>query len=349
MQLRRGCAAFVALACWAATAAADPLDTARSQVAASDYLNARGSLDAAFATGTNNPEQVAEIYRLRGIVNGALGDAKAAQDAFQRCLALSPKAELPPGTSPKMARPFAAALDYFKKRQPLQIKQETASNPPSVTVTIASDPLAMIAKVEVSVKVDGAAEQKLEGTGTDKVTITLPTGSRLDLRIAAVDDKGNHLAELGSADVPIVIIGPARIGKPDELVTKPLEPKRPPKPVHERPLYWKWWLWGGGAVVFAGAATYFGIDGLLAKGDLEDLNADSPNHSFDEAKDLESRARRGFLVANIGYGVAGALAITSVILFLTEPDAPAKESRDQKRVTAIPLTGGGAIIFGGHF
>jgi len=102
-------------------------------------------------------------------------------------------------------------------------------------------------------------------------------------------------------------------------------------------------------VVFAGAATYFGIDGLLAKSDLEALNADSPNHSFDEAKDLESRAKRGFLFSNIGYGVAGALAITATILYLTEPDNPSPENSGGSRVTAVPLDGGGAIVFGGHF
>ncbi len=345
---RRGCAAFAVLASFAVatTAAADPLADAKTQVAASDYLNARASLDAAYAAGGNRPDQLAEIWRLRGIVAGALGDNATATDAFQRCLALDPKAELPPGTSPKIGRPFTAARDYFKSHEPLKIKSETAGTPPSITVLIPSDPLAMIAKIEVTVSVDHGAEKTLDGTGKDKVKIDLPVGSRLDLRVAALDEKGNHLAELGSTDVPIVIVGPGKVEeKKTDLVIKQPPPKKPSGPVHARPWYFKWWLWGGTAVAFGGVATYFGIDGFLAKRDLEDLNAESPNHTFDEATDIEDRARRDFLFANIGYGVAGALAIGAVILYLTEPDQPTKE----QRLTAVPLEGGGAIVLGGHF
>lgn len=333
--------ALVAIAICAGVATADPLGDAKTQVAASDYLNARVSLDAAYASGTNSPAQLAEIWRLRGIVVGALNESKAATEAFQKCLALDPSAELPPGTSPKITRPFEAAQKLAKA--PLKIKQTTTEEPPSVSVAIGSDPMSMIAQIVVTVRVNGGAESKLEKkfAGQEAIEFSLPTGGRLDLRIAAVDEKGNHLAELGSADVPIVIVG-----KPQQVVVKPIEkPKTPPKPVHERPLIWKWWLWGGGAVVFAGVATGFGIDGLLAKSDLEDMNAESPNHRFPEAKSLERRAKRDFLISNIGYGVAGALAITATILYLTEPDKPSTE----RRVTAVPLDGGGAIVLGGHF
>jgi len=350
--MQRGCAALTALAVALVTRAAhgDPLTDAKTQVASSDYLKARSSLDDAYASGTNSPEQLAEIWRLRGIVAGALGETKPATEAFQRCLALTPKAELPPGTSPKITRPFAAAQEFLKNGEPLKIKQETKETPPSIAVLVTSDPMQMIARLQVTVKVDNAAEKKLDNkfAGQERIEFALPTGGRLDLRVAALDEKGNRLAELGSADVPIVIIG-KQADKPKIVVTPPPPGKQPAPqvPAPERPLYWKWWLWGGGAVVFAGAATYFGIDGLAAKSDLEDLNAHSPNHSFDEAKDVERRARRDFLLANIGYGVAGALAITATILFLTEPDRPS--SKETSRVTAVPLDGGGAIVLGGTF
>ena len=344
MGRRIACAAFAVLA--ASAAAADPLGDAKTQVAASDYLNARASLDAAYGAGANTPDQLAEIWRLRGIVAGALNDAKAATDAFEKCLALNPKAELPPGTSPKITKPFTAAHD--KVKDPVKIKAETSSAPPLVTVVIASDPLAMIAKIQVTVKVDGGAETKLEGAGKDKVTIDLPSGGRLDLRVAALDEKGNHVAELGTTEVPIVIIGKAKVEDKTphdvKVVVGEQHPRPTPKPVKERGFFWKWYVWGGAAVVFGGTATYFGIDGLRAKSDLEDLNRSSPNHSFDEAKSTERRARRDFLIANIGYGVAGAFAIGAAILWLTEPKQPTEQ-----RVTAVPLDGGGAIVFGGHF
>ena len=247
-----------------------------------------------------------------------------------------------------ITRPFAAAQEFYKKAEPLKLKQETTVTPPSIGVIVASDPMQMIARIQVTVKVDNAAENRLDNkfAGQDRIEFALPTGARLDLRVTALDEKGNRLAELGSADVPIVIVGSAKPDPKQVVIVPPIKgTTKPATPARERPLYWKWWLWGGGAVVFAGAATYFGVDGLRAKSDLEDLNADSPNHSFDEAKDLERRARRGFLFANIGYGVAGALAITATILFLTEPDKPSRETR----VTAVPVDGGGAIVLGGHF
>ena len=78
--------------------AEDPLAQARKAVAESDYVSARSELAAALEAGDRSPEEIAEIHRLSGIVYAALGDAKVATEAFTRLLALSPKAELPPGT-----------------------------------------------------------------------------------------------------------------------------------------------------------------------------------------------------------------------------------------------------------
>lgn len=352
-MLRRGRAAGAALVILglvtvaSADPIADPVEKAKAAVAASDYLTARTALDEAVATGQLSPAQLAESYRLRGIVDGALGDSQAATAAFQRCLALTPRAELPPGTSPKITRPFAAAQDYWKAaREPLRIKSETVAQPPSVTVRVTSDPLEMIAKLRVVVIADGGEEQLLEQAAGERVTFELPVGRRLDLRIAAVDAQGNRLAELGTKDVPIVIIGAGKPPPEDKVVVTP-KPVAPATPRGERAVIWKWWLWGGTAVLVAGAATYFGYDALQAKHELDELNANSLTHTFDEATAVEDRAHRSVLVANIGYGVAGALAITATILWLTEPDAP-RASREQ-RISVVPVAGGGALTFGGHF
>jgi len=194
----------------AAPADAAPLDDAKAAVEASDYLKAKAALAEALASGANGREELAEIYRLSGIVAGALGDAKAATAAFQRALVLSPKVALPPGTSPKIGRPFAAAQELAKKAGgPLEIRSETAAEPPSVTVIVVADPLHMIARVRATVVVDGKPEQSFERPGSELTTIELPAGARLDVRVAVIDEKGNRLAELGSREVPIVIVGKA--------------------------------------------------------------------------------------------------------------------------------------------
>ncbi|MEO8699479.1 MAG: hypothetical protein ABI867_05520 [Kofleriaceae bacterium] len=325
-------------------AAADPpIDRAKAAVEASDYLTAKTALGEALAAGTNSPDQLAEVYRLTGIVTGALGDTDASTDAFTRCLALAPKATLPPGTSPKIAKPFATAQAYFTKHEPLKIKTETAAEPAAVTVIVVSDPLKMIARVQAVFSVDAGAEQTLEQASAKQTKIALPKGKRLDIRIAALDSNGNHVAELGSVDVPIVIVGPATSGgvaKPRVVVTRPSTPAKP------RPLYLRWWLWGAATVAVAGAGVYFGLDAVSAKNDLDELNATSSNHTFDEAKDVESHARRSVLLTNIALGTAGGLAVVTAILYLTRPTTKPQE----RRVVLAPLRdGGAAIVFGGGF
>ena len=336
----------VLVASLAARAHADPtLEAAKAAVDASDYLNARTQLGLLVAKGDNGPEDMGEIYRLSGIVAGALGETKAATEAFEKCLALVPKATLPPGTSPKIMRPFAEAQAYFKSHEPLKIKAETTAVPPSVTVAVVSDPLAMISRARVIATVDKAAPRTLERPAAAEISIALPAGARIDLRVVALDDKGNRLAEVGSVDVPIVIVGSA--AAPVPAVTPPVKRIASTEPRSPRPLYLKWWLWGGAAVAFAGGATYFAFGARSAKQELDDLNAHSVNHDFDEAKDVERRGKRDALLTNIGYGTAGAFAVVSVILFLTEPRA--REEQRVTTITPVPIAGGGAVVLGVPF
>ena len=338
--------ATVALVCAiASSAAADPLDTAKAAVDKSDYPAAKAALADALAAGDNSPEQLAEIYRLSGIVTAALGDEMAATEAFERCLALSPKATLPAGTSPKITRPFAAAQAYYKDHQRVDVKTETAAQPPTITVIVASDPLAMIAKVRVVVVADGKAEQTLDRAASERTAVALPKGKRLDLRVIVLDDKGNRIAEVGSKDVPIVVVGPGesvvQVNVPPAGAKKP-EPTKPRGPEHPRPLYLQWWLYGGAAVAFAGAGTYFGIDALRAKSQLDDFNAHSANHNFDEATSLESRARRSVLFTNIGLIAGGAFAAATTVLYLTRP-----RHAVERQVSIAPAPGGAVLVVGG--
>ena len=310
------------------------LELARHDVETSDYLAARAALVSALDAGTASPEDLAEIYKLSGIVEGALGKDDDATASFAKWLAIDPKGTLPPGTSPKIMKPFEAAQ---KKSEPLKVKTETEASPPSVTLVIQTDPLHLVHRARVFVRADGKPEAKLEGTGGDQIKIALPAGKRLDLRVQALDEHGNRVVELGSADVPIVITGAA----PDVAVaTKPAVHHEEPRSA--RPLYLKWWLWGAVGVAFAGAGTYFGLEARTDANALTALNAASQQHTFTEAQDLESRARREALFCNIGLGAAGAFAIGAAILYLTEP-------RMETQVSAVPTRGGAAVVYGGTF
>jgi hypothetical protein len=346
LRFGAGCAAAMLLA-WATPARAEvSVDTARAAIEASEYLKARADLTALMGMGISGPNELAEIHRLYGIVAGALGETQVATVAFQLALALNPKMTLPVGTSPKIGRPFASAQGFFKTREPLKIKTETTVLPPTVTLVVQSDPMSMVARARVTFSVDGGAEQTREETGKNKtrITIALPEGARIDLRVVALDTMGNRVGEIGSADVPIVIVGGKSV-VPD--VTK--DPKKvviAPPPPAQRPTYLQWWVWGGATVVFAGTGSVLGLAALTAKNDLVELNATSPGHTFDEAKQLESKARTRVLLTNITYGAAAVCGVTAAILYFTRPRAGTER---RTAIVPVPVGRGGAIVLKGRF
>lgn len=159
----------------ASTARADALADARKAVETSDYLRAQPALETALTAGTAGPDDLAEIYRLTGIVQGALGNEDAAEEAFGKWLALAPRGSLPPGTSPKITRPFDVAQALIKKQGALEAKAETADDPPAVTLVVVNDPMKMIVGAKVYYVTDRKPEEALEAEGTSRVTIELGT------------------------------------------------------------------------------------------------------------------------------------------------------------------------------
>lgn len=320
----------------------DPLEQARKAVAESDYVSARPELQAALEAGDHSPEETAEIHRLSGIVYAALGDAKAATEAFTRLLALSPKAELPPGTSPKIKRPFDAAGKYWKTHAPLEVKIETVSTPPTITLVVVNDPLGMVAKARVVFSINSGAESTKDAAVSERTDITLPPARRIDARVAALDAHGNRLVEIGSKDVPVVIIsdGPGPVVAPAPVVA----PTRVVVHAAARPGYLQWWPYAAAAAVFFVGTSYFAWSTHSAASDLQDLNNSSVFHRYGEAKEVEDRGHRDALLTNIGLGVTGACAIVAGVLYLTRP-----RDHVETRVTAAPVPGGGAIVFGGTF
>jgi hypothetical protein len=337
----------LALALLTSTAHADAdLGAITSALDNSDYPAAQDLVAKGLAAGGNSPESTIELYRLQGVIEGSLGNTQPATDAFLRALALSPKLALAAGMSPKVAKPFDAAKNFYRTNAPLKVKVDTQTSPPSVTLVVQSDPLKMVARARVAVVVDGKPEQMLDGVGT----IALPAGARLDLRVTVLDANGNRLVEIGSSDVPIVIVGTNATGSSTNVGKKPPPAKKVVAgPVRERPLYLAWWLWGGAAVAFAGVGTGFGIGALQAKSDLEELNATSTAHSFDDATAIEDSIRTRVLVTNISYGVAIACGVTAAILFLTKPSTPERNDRSSISIAPAPTRGGGAIVLGGEF
>jgi hypothetical protein len=325
-----------------APATDDPVAQARAAVDASDYMTARGALDKALAAGGAQPDELAEMYKLLGIVDAALGDAKDSAAAFTKWLALDPKGSLPFGTSPKITRPFDVAK---KKAAKLELKTETNAEPPWVALVIASDPVG-ITHARALVSVDGKADKIVDSDGKGRIAMDLPRGHRLDLRVEALDEHGNRVAVLGSKDVPIVIVTGDKPPPQDKVVVDKRDAnllrKQAVVEPHERSWYANWHVWGIAAI---GATVVTGVFAYETRSDLQDLdrlNATSPDHQWSAAQDTESRARRDLLITDIGAGVTGALALGTAFFYLTRP-------HEEVQVVAVPTRGGGGLAIGGHF
>ena len=295
------------------------LGDARRAIEKLDYTKASTALADALSSGAYGHDELAEIYRLRGVVAATLGDKAGAIAAFQRLLALDPTATLPAGTSPKITRPFAEA---GRDPHPLQITTETASAPPVVTVVVVSDSLKLVSGARAIVVADGRPEETRSAPGAARMSLALPRGKRLEVRVAVLDEHGNRLVELGSASAPIVI---EHAEEPVVIAPKPpivAVVPRPVAPHDEHSLISRWWLWGTVAVAFGATGVVFGVAARGAGHDLEALNANSSAHDFSEAQAALSRGQRDALFANLGFGVAAASAVVAGILFARGREQP---------------------------
>jgi hypothetical protein len=135
-----------------------------------------------------------------------------------------------------------------------------------------------------------------------------------------------------------------RVAHPHDDGDRPSSPPPPPPAAHARPIYLQWWAWGAASAAFAATGIYFGTRAQSDADQLRQLNANSQSHQFGEALAIESTGHRDVLLCNTGLATAGAFAIGAGVLYLTAPRAAS-----ERRVVAVPLRGGGALVIGGQF
>jgi hypothetical protein len=213
---------------------------------------------------------------------------------------LEPTAELGEGASPKLLQPLADARRLLQDRPPLKVRYRVDPATPSITLLVDSDPLTMVAGVRAIVHRAGGAAATVEQRGGAALTIPLPPG-RLDVELAALDRYGNRLVELGT-----IAVG-----------------RRP----RARPFLARWYVWGGAALAAAAIGTGFAVAETMAQGDLDRATHQSSAHDYSEVRALEQSARSDALGVNVSFAIAGAFAITSVVLLGVEARARRLETR----------------------
>lgn len=309
----------------------DPLAQARAAVAQSDYAAALPMLTAALDGGGRGHDELAEIYQLTGVVEAALGDTRAATDAFIHLLVLSPAAALPDGTSPKIRRPFDEAARYVAGHGTLEIKFDWPDHAGPAAVIVASDPLDMVATVRVVSEPGG--RQDLE-VASERTELAMPGDAvaRFSVNVTVLDVHGNALAGV----VYLRDMAPrAPYVPPSSTIVVPARP---------RPVYLRWWPYAAAGVATLAATGYFALSARSASHDLDGIIASSAQHRFGDAQTVEDRARRNVLLTNIGLGVTGALAVVAGALYVIRP-------RDHVESLSgiVPLPCGGQLVLGGRF
>jgi hypothetical protein len=348
--MRLTCAALVVCAASLAHAEENPhLARARAELNELRYDKAKETLEQALKWGKSSTAETAEIYRLSGEVSAAFGDAKKAEDTFGRLLAIDPSVRLPAGVSPRISAPFNAALKTAASRSPIKIHHESRTgDSPTITLVVDSDPLDMVKGARASFDGPGGRDT-VDEKGKERIELKLPPAAKLTVTLAAIDEHGNRLAELG-ADEPIVIQAGGALGETGGGDGGDIGGGGGDTGGGAKPFYTRWYLWGGIAIGLAGAGTYFGLAAKSAEDDVAKLNAmtmDDPFCcDFSEAKEIEDRAKRNALLANINFAAAGAFAVVGSIFLIRD----LMGSDDEATALApMPLRGGAGVTFSTSF
>lgn len=239
-----------------------------------------------------------------------------------------------------------AAYEKFLAAVPARMKKEGET----LTARVA-EIKAMPAHLHVETTPPGAsilADGKAMGTTPTDVELApgkhilhielagyLPIDKDVDLVYGAKENLSSAL-EQKPAEKPVAVV--ATPAAPTET-PKPVEPAPPPKEAHSKlPAF----ITGGLAIVALGVGTGFGIAALEKKSDFDKT----------PTQDIADTGENFALVADMAFGVAITLGVTSAVLFLTKDEdaaPPAKTASAGRRhaITIIPTplilpNGGGA-------
>ncbi|MGE0549528.1 MAG: tetratricopeptide repeat protein [Kofleriaceae bacterium] len=270
---------------------------AREALAGVRYDQARPLLVEALRQGTSTPEEVVEIYRLSASTATVLGEPDLAEQFYKRWLALDPSASLPESVAPKLRQPFVAAQAYMDAHGRLRTKARWISTT-ILEVVIESDPLSMVASVALDV---GTPLAPIAPPANRRVRITVSDTATLQ-RIIVLDEFGNHLRVILPSDI-----------------ARYVEPAIPP--TEDVPWVRNYKVWLVPAAVAAGVGIGFGVAAQSAQSELEDIAANSSEHTLGEFERVRQSRDRRALGANLSFAATGVFVVTAAVMYFTQPSA----------------------------
>lgn len=332
----------------AASDASPEVDKAARLVNERKYADALRLLDSAWKTPDNGRTDVLRILELTGGCAAALGQDARARDAYQKLLSLEPAFELGAKPPPKAAQAFAAAKAWQAANGSLVFKAEDAAlddkgRVVQVATKTKGDKLKLARGARFHVRQDGGLWLEVSGELQGNYAATTTQAAGVEWWAELLGEYDRVLAQVGSekepvregaaktAARPVAAAKPEPAATPDEEATEPAPVRSPsiePRtrvggeaPVETasaeahasvlRPVGYA--LAGAGVAALAAGITF----GVLSKGARDSLVNLKPGDnglissiSQREAFAIDSRARTQALVANVMFGLAGALVVS---------------------------------------
>jgi hypothetical protein len=199
---------------------------------------------------------------------------------------------------------------------------------------VQSDPVDLVAGARLTG--NGEAAVGADARGQGRIRLAMPAGGEAR-GCAALDRHGNFLVGAALVAAPVSIEPVAT--STATTISGGGEPEG-------RPIYARWWLYGGVAALSAGAAVYYGLKVRSTEDELEELNQRTlveQDHdiTWADALALEDRGERYARNTNIALGVTALFVAVSGSLLAHELLTGGDESAT--RVGAAPLPGGAGV------
>lgn len=327
---------------WSAAAAASvpKVEEARKLIDDLELEAALKALDAADKTEGNSRATVLEILTLQGVAFGTLGKDAKTRDSFRKLLLLDPDAKLPGDLPPRVRTPFFEAKEWASSNGPLAATPGAELGEGlvrAVKLTMERDVLRLARLARFHLKIDGADQLvEVPFTGGKAVANVGKTG--LTWWAEVLSERKGVLFAVASASAPrseSTGVNPAAAA-----VT-------PPPTVAQGPVAGAWRrptgfvLVGAGAVA-AGIGVALGLGANDARSKVTAATRDELGRITSltqrDAAALEASAHTQASVANVLFGVGGALAAAGVVLVVMGPST--------EPVVALSPTPGGVAVTG---
>lgn len=276
--------------------AARTLSDARRALASLQYARAFALASEALTRGGAEPDQVEALYRVQGEAAAVLGDEAAAERAFAAMLELSPGAQLPADSSPKLLQPLARARVRLNGAH-LTLEARSAMLVEGwvhTELTVSGDVLGQVKDVELLPLWDGAAPLRASSWALSWRCPSAPCPHLVRARDAA----GNVLATLGTPAAPLSV-------RP-----LPAPPPPPPEPLWARPLPY---ALGGAALALAGGVFAWQLHDAEAQ--LRTIEGARASHTLAEAQAADQRRHTDQLAMIVSFAGAGVLGTVAVVVW----------------------------------